>query len=205
MLILCSICVVILFIVNLTFHWFCYLFIFCLFIVIHLCCLCLWGLWLLVRFNRICMCLWCCFVIWTVISNTVTSYFCVLCHSWDFSRSGCDLLYGSLLFLCIVSLVGFFFSIEIVISCTVPYYLYALLMLFCHPDCDFLYGSLVFVCYALLVFLVSSTWIVIVFGTFVSSALCCLSVLWFFVRFSLISILYLLELCYARNLCMLNI
>jgi hypothetical protein len=42
-----------------------------------------------------------------VISNTVTSYFCVLCHSWDFSRSGCDLLYGSLLFLCIVSLVGF--------------------------------------------------------------------------------------------------
>ena len=183
-----------------------------------------------------------------VITGTVQSYLYV--SLMLFCHLDCDFIYGNLLFLCIVSFVGFFsfrlwfivrfplisvycvtrgiffslsrlwflvrfhsnymrcwccFAIRIVISCTVPSYLYVLLMLFCHPDCDFLYGSLVFVCYALLVFLVSSTWIVIVFGTFVSSALCCLSVLWFFVRFSLISILYLLELCYARNLCMLNI
>ena len=154
MLILCSICVVILFIVNFTFHWFCYLFIFCLFIVIHLCCLCLWGLWLLVRFNRICMCLWCCFVIWTVISYTVTSYFCVLCHSWDFSRSGCDLLYGSLLFLCIVSLVGFFFL---------------------DRDCDFLYGSILSICVVDVV-LPSGLWFLVRFPRICMCCWCCFAI-----------------------------
>jgi hypothetical protein len=116
--------------------------------------LCLWGMWLLVRFNRICMCLWCCFVIWTVISYTVTSYFCVLCHSWDFSRSGCDLLYGSLLFLCIVSLVGFFFL---------------------DRGCDFLYGSILSICVVDVV-LPSGLWFLVRFPRICMCCRCCFAI-----------------------------
>ena len=153
-----------------------------------------------------------------VITGTVQSYLYVslvlFCHL------DCDFIYGNLLFLCIVSFVGFFsfrlwfivrfplisvycvtrgiffsrsrlwflvrfhiiymrcwccFAIRIVISCTVPSYLYVLLMLFCHPNCDFLYGSLVFVCVVDVV-LPSGLWFLVRFPRICMCCWCCFAI-----------------------------